>query len=127
MMAKRTVRSLSLIIATLLVAFSGFFVATSVTHAASYCQVTTCNSSTTGTPTPGTTPTPTSGTTPSPTSMPGGGGTHVDNPYAGARGYVNPEWAARANAEPGGNRISNISTGVWLDSISRITPTDGTM
>jgi cellulose 1,4-beta-cellobiosidase len=45
---------------------------------------------------------------------------HVGNPYVGARGYVNPNWAAEANSEPGGSRISNISTGIWLDSISAI-------
>ena len=28
----------------------------------------------------------------------------VDNPYAGARVYVNPEWSAKAAAEPGGSR-----------------------
>lgn len=39
-MPKRTVRSLISLIATLLILLSGFFVATSVTHAASYCQVT---------------------------------------------------------------------------------------
>src|SRR5438552_1236947 len=39
-MVKRTVRSSAIMIATLLVVLSGFFVATGVTHAASYCQVT---------------------------------------------------------------------------------------
>ena len=29
---------------------------------------------------------------------------HVDNPYAGAKGYVNPDWSAKAAAEPGGSR-----------------------
>ncbi len=39
----------------------------------------------------------------------GGGdtGSRVDNPYAGAKGYVNPEWSAHAAAEPGGSRIAN--------------------
>jgi cellulose 1,4-beta-cellobiosidase len=85
-----------------------------------------CNGSTGTTPTPGTTPTvggttptPTVGTTPTP-------GTHVDNPYAGAKGYVNPEWSAKAKAD-GGSAIANVSTGVWLDRIAAIAPTDGTM
>src|SRR5438552_5154160 len=39
-MTKRAVRSSVLLIATFLVVLSGFFVATGVTHAASYCQVT---------------------------------------------------------------------------------------
>jgi cellulose 1,4-beta-cellobiosidase len=52
---------------------------------------------------------------------------HVDNPYAGARGYVNPEWKAKADAEPGGNRVSNTSTGVWLDAIIAIAGRPGTM
>src|SRR6185312_1559651 len=31
----------------------------------------------------------------------GGGGTHVDNPFVGARGYVNPDWANQARADGG--------------------------
>ena len=31
-------------------------------------------------------------------------GDRVDNPYAGAKVYVNPEWSANAAAEPGGSR-----------------------
>ncbi|MET8689979.1 glycoside hydrolase family 6 protein [Streptomyces sp. NPDC004732] len=44
----------------------------------------------------------------------------VDNPYAGAKVYVNPEWKAKADAEPGGSRISGQPTGVWLDRIAAI-------
>lgn len=44
----------------------------------------------------------------------------VDNPFAGARGYVNPEWKAKAMAERGGERIANTPTGVWLDRIAAI-------
>ncbi|GHJ48646.1 hypothetical protein Cs7R123_59880 [Catellatospora sp. TT07R-123] len=44
----------------------------------------------------------------------------VDNPYSGSTGYVNPEWKAKANAEPGGSRVSNTSTAVWLDRIAAI-------
>lgn len=51
---------------------------------------------------------------------PGTPGTKVDNPYTGAKVYVNPEWSAKAAAEPGGSRISNQPTGVWLDRIAAI-------
>ncbi|MFF3418665.1 glycoside hydrolase family 6 protein [Streptomyces sp. NPDC002698] len=50
----------------------------------------------------------------------GGTGTRVDNPYSGAKVYVNPEWSAKAAAETGGSRISNQPTGVWLDRIAAI-------
>ncbi|MEV7966391.1 glycoside hydrolase family 6 protein, partial [Sphaerisporangium sp. NPDC088356] len=55
-------------------------------------------------------------------SVQGGGnsGTHVDNPYAGATGYVNSDWSSKAAAEPGGSAVANISTGVWLDRIAAI-------
>ncbi|WP_075824475.1 glycoside hydrolase family 6 protein [Streptomyces acidiscabies] len=52
-----------------------------------------------------------------------GTGSRVDNPYAGAKVYVNPDWSAKAAAEPGGSRISNQPTGVWLDRIAAITGT----
>ncbi|MFK4068138.1 glycoside hydrolase family 6 protein [Streptomyces sp. NPDC029674] len=51
----------------------------------------------------------------------------VDNPYAGAKGYVNPEWKAKADAEPGGSRISSQPTGVWLDRIAAIQGANGKM
>ncbi|MFB7330126.1 glycoside hydrolase family 6 protein [Streptomyces adustus] len=61
----------------------------------------------------------------------GGGGTDpsgkVDNPYVGAKVYVNPEWSAKAAAETGGSRISNQPTGVWLDRIAAIAGTGGSM
>ncbi|MEU9833141.1 glycoside hydrolase family 6 protein [Streptosporangium sp. NPDC048047] len=47
-------------------------------------------------------------------------GEHVDNPYAGATGYVNPDWSSKAAAEPGGAAVADISTGVWLDRIAAI-------
>jgi cellulose 1,4-beta-cellobiosidase len=54
----------------------------------------------------------------------GGGGAgsveRVDNPFVGASGYVNPEWQAKANAEPGGGRIATTPTAVWLDRIAAI-------
>lgn len=64
------------------------------------------------------------GTTP-PTDP--GSSTKVDNPYAGAKVYVNPEWAAKANAEPGGSRVSGQPTGVWLDRIAAINGVNGGM
>lgn len=48
------------------------------------------------------------------------GGPHVDNPYAGATGYVNSDWSAKAAAEPGGAAVANLSTAVWLDRIAAI-------
>ncbi|GAA3934837.1 hypothetical protein GCM10023085_15290 [Actinomadura viridis] len=51
----------------------------------------------------------------------------VDNPYAGAKAYVNPEWSAKAAAEPGGSAISNQPTGVWLDRIAAINGAAGKM
>ncbi|MET0342995.1 MAG: glycoside hydrolase family 6 protein [Polyangiales bacterium] len=50
----------------------------------------------------------------------GGASGRVDNPFAGAKGYVNPEWSAKAKAEPGGDKIANTPTGVWLDRIAAI-------
>jgi cellulose 1,4-beta-cellobiosidase len=69
----------------------------------------------------GPTPSPSTSTSPPPA------GTHVDNPYAGARGYVNPNWSAQAAAEPGGSQISNQPTGVWLDRIAAIAGTTSAM
>jgi len=50
-------------------------------------------------------------------------GQRVDNPYVGAKGYVNPEWSAKAAAEPGGDRVANNPTAVWLDRIAAIAGT----
>jgi cellulose 1,4-beta-cellobiosidase len=44
----------------------------------------------------------------------------VDNPYSGAKGYVNPEWKAKAESVSGGSRVSNNPTAVWLDRIAAI-------
>ncbi len=49
----------------------------------------------------------------------------VDNPYAGATQYVNADWSALANAEPGGSRVANQPTGVWMDRIAAIAGTTG--
>jgi cellulose 1,4-beta-cellobiosidase len=45
----------------------------------------------------------------------------------GAKGYVNPEWSAHAAAEPGGSRVANQSTAVWLDRIAAINGVNGGM
>ncbi|MGW1716183.1 glycoside hydrolase family 6 protein [Streptomyces sp. NPDC002156] len=58
---------------------------------------------------------------------PGTPSNRVDNPYAGARVYVNPEWSAKAAAETGGSRISSQPTGVWLDRIAAINGVNGGM
>ncbi|GHJ38001.1 hypothetical protein Sm713_36100 [Streptomyces sp. TS71-3] len=51
----------------------------------------------------------------------------VDNPYAGAHPYVNPEWSAHAAAEPGGSAVSDEATYVWLDRIAAIDGVGGAM
>jgi cellulose 1,4-beta-cellobiosidase len=50
----------------------------------------------------------------------------VDNPYQGARAYVNSEWAANARAT-GGTRVANQPTAVWLDRIAAIAGVTGAM
>ncbi|MBO1331046.1 glycoside hydrolase family 6 protein [Streptomyces sp. VRA16 Mangrove soil] len=71
----------------------------------------TCNEDTTPTdPDPGTDPTG-----------------RVDNPYAGAKVYVNPEWKAHAAAEPGGSAVADQPTGVWIDRIAAINGANGGM
>jgi cellulose 1,4-beta-cellobiosidase len=65
-------------------------------------------------------------TDPGPTD-PGPGGPKVANPYVGAKAYVNPEWSAKAAAEPGGSRIANQPTAVWLDRIAAINGVSGGM
>ncbi|MBA2946590.1 glycoside hydrolase family 6 protein [Streptomyces himalayensis] len=62
-----------------------------------------------------------------PTDPPTEPGERVDNPYSGAKVYVNPEWSAKAAAEPGGDRIANQPTGVWLDRIAAINGASGKM
>jgi cellulose 1,4-beta-cellobiosidase len=47
----------------------------------------------------------------------------VDNPFRDAVWYVNPEWSAKASAEPGGAAIADISTAVWMDRIGAIAGT----
>ncbi|MFE0248448.1 glycoside hydrolase family 6 protein [[Kitasatospora] papulosa] len=78
----------------------------------------TCNGDTTG-------PTDPPDPTDPPTDPPAG--SKVNNPYAGAKVYVNPEWSANAAAEPGGSRVANQPTGVWLDRIAAIEGANGGM
>lgn len=59
-----------------------------------------------------------------PGSTPPQAGVRVTNPYVG-KGYVNPEWAAKATAEPGGARVANQPTAVWLDRIAAINGAGG--
>lgn len=51
----------------------------------------------------------------------------VDNPYVGATAYVNPDWSAKAAAEPGGAAIANEPGFVWMDRIAAISGNDGKM
>ncbi|GAA1634092.1 glycoside hydrolase family 6 protein [Actinoplanes couchii] len=84
---------------------------------------TVCNGSTGGSPSPSTSTSPS--TSPSPGTSNPPPGNKVDNPYAGARGYVNPEWKAKAESVSGGSRVSNNPTAVWIDRIAAIEGTDG--
>ncbi|MFF8866171.1 glycoside hydrolase family 6 protein [Streptomyces sp. NPDC015139] len=47
----------------------------------------------------------------------------LDNPYVGAKPYVNPDWSAREAAEPGGSAVADQPTFVWLDRIAAINGT----
>ncbi|WP_411099618.1 glycoside hydrolase family 6 protein [Streptomyces sp. x-45] len=62
-----------------------------------------------------------------PTDPPTDPSDRVDNPYVGAKGYVNPEWSEKAAAEPGGSRVADQPTGVWLDRIAAIEGAGGGM
>ncbi|WP_320781048.1 glycoside hydrolase family 6 protein [Streptomyces sp. CRN 30] len=66
-------------------------------------------------------------TDPTDPEEPTGPNARVNNPYDGAKVYVNPEWSAKAAAETGGSRISNQPTGVWLDRTAAIEGVNGGM
>jgi cellulose 1,4-beta-cellobiosidase len=107
--------------------FNASYSGTNANPASFSLNGTVCTGTTTPTSGPTSTPPSSPSTPPSspstpPTSTPPG--TKVDNPYAGARGYVNPEWKAKADAEPGGSRVSSNPTAVWLDRIAAIEGTD---
>jgi cellulose 1,4-beta-cellobiosidase len=64
----------------------------------------------------------------------GGGNGKVDNPFAGATGYVNPLWQAQVNQladSTGGTLAAQMrvvgrsSTAVWMDRIAAIDPPSG--
>ncbi|WP_331351020.1 cellulase family glycosylhydrolase [Cellvibrio sp. UBA7671] len=52
-------------------------------------------------------------------------GVRLDNPFVGAQWYRDPVWSDKAQAEPGGSKISGYNTAVWMDRIGAIAPTDG--
>ncbi len=92
--------------------FQGTYSGTNAVPAAFALDGVTCNVDSGGPTDPPTDPPP---------------GNRVDNPYDGAQVYVNPEWSAKAAAEPGGDRIANQPTGVWLDRIAAINGVNGGM
>jgi cellulose 1,4-beta-cellobiosidase len=102
--------------------FQGTFSGTNAVPATFTLDGVTCNVDDGGTGTPDPDP-----TTPGPTDPPPNPGTKVDNPYAGAKVYVNPNWSAKAAAEPGGSRVANQPTYVWMDRIAAITGSSESM
>ncbi len=52
-------------------------------------------------------------------------GERLDNPFVGARWYIDPIWSAKAQAETGGSKVAGYNTAVWMDRIGAIAPTDG--
>ncbi|HST80911.1 MAG TPA: glycoside hydrolase family 6 protein, partial [Kineosporiaceae bacterium] len=113
------------------VGFNGTYSGTNTNPTTFTVNGVTCNGGgTTPTPTATATVAPTVSPTVAPTVTPTATstppvGSHADNPYVGAKWYVNADWSARAAAEPGGSKISNQPTGVWLDSIAAITAPSG--
>ena len=49
----------------------------------------------------------------------------LDNPFVGARWYVDPVWSAKAAAEVGGDKVARFNTAVWMDRIGAIDPAEG--
>lgn len=49
----------------------------------------------------------------------------LDNPFVGARWYVDPVWSAKARGEPGGDKVARFNTAVWMDRIGAIDPAEG--
>ena len=62
-------------------------------------------------------------TPPSSSAAPPTRESHVDNPYVGVAGYVNPRWRALAESVPGGGRVSGNPTGLWVDSVAHLAGT----
>ena len=48
-----------------------------------------------------------------------------DNPFIGARWYVDPIWSEKAKGEVGGDKIARFNTAVWMDRIGAIDPAEG--
>ncbi len=108
--------------ATLSLGFNASYSGTNDAPTSFSLNGTTCNGSPGGSGGGSPTPTP----TPTPTNPGGGSGTHVDNPFAGGKGYVNPEWSSEAKND-GGSAIANQPTAVWLDRIATINGVNGGM
>jgi cellulose 1,4-beta-cellobiosidase len=103
--------------------FQGTYSGTNADPTSFKLNGTTCTGTVAPTDEPPTSPPPVTSppvTSPPPVTTTRPPGTHADNPFAGAKQYVNPDWSAKAAAEPGGSRVSNQPTGVWLDSIAAI-------
>lgn len=49
----------------------------------------------------------------------------LDNPFVGARWYIDPNWSAKARGEVGGDKIANYNTAIWMDRIGAIDPAEG--
>ncbi|MDQ1289773.1 MAG: cellulose 1,4-beta-cellobiosidase [Actinomycetota bacterium] len=52
---------------------------------------------------------------------------HLDNPYAGATAYVDPEWRANAERQPEGRAVSATPTALWIDEVAKIGGKAGSM
>ncbi|MBW6439708.1 glycoside hydrolase family 6 protein [Actinoplanes hulinensis] len=107
--------------------FNGSWSGSNTAPASFTLNGTVCNGSTGGpssSPSTSTSPStsPSTSVSPSTSTSPT---TKVDNPYAGAKGYVNPEWKAKAESVSGGSRVSNNPTAVWIDRIAAINGTSG--
>jgi cellulose 1,4-beta-cellobiosidase len=83
----------------------------------------------TPTPTKGVTPTPTVSTSPTPTPTRGQGGGHVANPYAGATGFLNPNYVSEVQAAAATKTgtlateeaaVAQYPTAIWLDSMAAV-------
>ncbi|MFF5846952.1 glycoside hydrolase family 6 protein [Streptomyces massasporeus] len=109
--------------------FNGTYSGTNSVPATFTLDGVTCNVDGGGPTDPGPTdpgPTDPGPTDPGPTD-PGTPSGKANNPYTGAKVYVNPEWSAKAAAEPGGSKIANQPTAVWLDRIAAINGVKGGM
>ncbi len=78
---------------------------------------------------PTVTPVPPTATPTGPTPTPPPNGTHLSNPFVGAKWFVNPAWAAEVNASTVTAAqkalVASQSTAVWLDSKAAVNGTNG--